>query len=294
MADEEKRGIYPLNDLSGYKVADGYPDVDGWDVIASDGTKIGEVDDLLVDTVAMRVRYLDVDLDDDATGRDDHVLVPIGAAQLDDDDDNVMLSGITLAQIRTLPAYNGGPVSRDFEMQLGRTFGAGATAGAATGAGSDFYSQQQFDDSRFYGKRRDANADRERHLTRSEEELAIGKRRVEAGEVDIRKTVETEHVRQPVTRKREEVEIERRPVEGGRSASSANLGQDEIRVPITEEEVVVEKRPVVKEELVVRKREVEDTEEVEADLRKERIEVDRPDRTTTGRTDRDRDADRRT
>lgn len=48
---------------SGYKVAEGDPDVRGWDVMDRDGHRIGEVDDLLIDTEAMKVRYLEVRLD---------------------------------------------------------------------------------------------------------------------------------------------------------------------------------------------------------------------------------------
>lgn len=48
---------------SGYKVAEGDPDVRGWDVMDRDGSRIGEVDDLLVDTEALKVRYLEVRLD---------------------------------------------------------------------------------------------------------------------------------------------------------------------------------------------------------------------------------------
>lgn len=48
---------------SGYKVAEGDPDVRGWDVMDRDGGRIGEVDDLLIDTRAMKVRYLEVRLD---------------------------------------------------------------------------------------------------------------------------------------------------------------------------------------------------------------------------------------
>lgn len=48
---------------SGYKVAEGDPDVRGWDVMDRDGNRIGEVDDLLVDTTALKVRYLEVRLD---------------------------------------------------------------------------------------------------------------------------------------------------------------------------------------------------------------------------------------
>jgi uncharacterized protein (TIGR02271 family) len=105
------------------------------------------------------------------------------------------------------------------------------------------------------------------------EELAIGKRQVQAGEVAVRKTVDTEHVTERVPVRREEVTVERRPVSAA-DTRSAEIAEDRIVVPVTEEEVVVEKRPVVKEEVVLRTRTVEDTEEVEADLRRERIDVD--------------------
>ena len=130
----------------------------------------------------------------------------------------------------------------------------------------------------------------ERVITRSEEELAIGKRTREAGEVAVHKTVETEHVRERVPFRREEVTIERHPVEGDRRADAGDIGEDEIRIPIREEEVVAEKRAVPKEEIVVRKHAVQDTETVEADLRKERVDVD--DKTRHDRDRRDRE-DRR-
>jgi len=54
---------------------------------------------------------------------------------------------------------------------------------------------------------------------------------------------------------------------------------EEIVVPIVEEELVVETRPVVKEELVIRKRLVQETHVVEADLRKEVVDVQEHGRT---------------
>jgi len=111
-------------------------------------------------------------------------------------------------------------------------------------------------------------------LTRTEEELAIGKREVARGEVRIGKHVETEHVTEPVTRRREELVIERRPVEAGARGDAATIGDAEVRVPLMEEELIVEKRPVVKEELVVGKRVVEEREEVEADVRREEFDID--------------------
>jgi uncharacterized protein (TIGR02271 family) len=109
-------------------------------------------------------------------------------------------------------------------------------------------------------------------LTRTEEELRVGKRAVEAGEVVVGKHVETEHKQVPVNLKREEVVIERRPV--NRDAGATDIRDDEIRVPLTEEEAVVDKRAVVKEELVIGKRVVEDQKTVDTDLRREEFDID--------------------
>jgi len=115
-------------------------------------------------------------------------------------------------------------------------------------------------------------------LILSEEELAVGKREVRAGEVGVSKRVETERVQENVTLRHDEVDIERRPITGGYTAAGAanTIGTDEeIRIPLHAEEAVVEKRVVPKEEIVVRKREVAENEVVEADLRTERAEVHR-------------------
>jgi uncharacterized protein (TIGR02271 family) len=127
------------------------------------------------------------------------------------------------------------------------------------------------------------NRGEERVITRSEEELAIGKRPVAAGEVQLRKTVETEHRTENVPVMREEVTVERRPVDKPLNAAGIEIEEDEIRIPITEEEVIVDKKPVVKEEILLKKHAVEDTKKVEADLRKERVDVDDSQIKTRGR-----------
>ncbi len=115
-------------------------------------------------------------------------------------------------------------------------------------------------------------------LVLKEEELAVGKRAVEAGEVGVTKRVETDHVRENVTLRHDEVEVERRPITDGYVAGGVaeTIGDtEEIRIPLHAEEAVVEKRVVPKEELVVRKRSVAENETVEADLRREHAEVHR-------------------
>jgi uncharacterized protein (TIGR02271 family) len=113
-------------------------------------------------------------------------------------------------------------------------------------------------------------------IQRSEEELRVGTRKREAKAVKVRKRIVTERQRMSVPKVREEVTVERVPVEGRDAAElgAAKIGEDEIVVPMTEEEVVVEKRPVVKEEIRIRKDVVHEKEVVEADLRKEEIDID--------------------
>jgi uncharacterized protein (TIGR02271 family) len=256
MANESMDRVVPLNSLDGWKVADGEPDIRGWEVVASDGTRVGKVDELLVDTTANKVRYVDVDLTDDKR----HVTVPVGYARLDRDDNRVMMDRLGTDQLRALPAYNHGPVTRDYEEQVAR-----AVRTDYQGASND----------RDYYDRDDFRED-EARITLSEEQLAVGKRNVNAGEVDIHKRVETEQVHRDVELKREDVEIERRPIrEGMHAGSQPEITEDEIRIPLHAEEAVVEKRVVPQEELVVKKKETTEHQDVDATLRKERVDIDR-------------------
>jgi len=147
--------VVPLDQLDDYQVADGDPDVRGWEVIAADGRKVGEVDQLLVDTAAMKVRYLDVDVDEELAGHgpaeDRHVLIPIGYARLDLDEDRVIVDLLASRDVVTLPEYNHGPITRDFEADLRRRFD---TAFTGTTVDPEFYTSEIYDDSRFYAARR--------------------------------------------------------------------------------------------------------------------------------------------
>jgi uncharacterized protein (TIGR02271 family) len=110
-------------------------------------------------------------------------------------------------------------------------------------------------------------------VVRSEEELSLGTRQVQAGEAYLRKRVETERVQQSVPVTHEEVQVERRPLSAGASMN-ATITDDEIRVPLMAEEVVVEKRIVPKEEIVIRKHAVQEERVVDETLRRERVDVD--------------------
>jgi uncharacterized protein (TIGR02271 family) len=258
--DRQRGGLSRLDELDDYKVADGEPDVRGWDVVASDGRKIGEVKHLIADTAQMRVRYLEVELDRDlrpagASGDDRNALIPIGAVRLNDDKDDVVVDSLSSVEFGSFPAYSSTrSFDRDYESSVASRFAggtgsarstaAGTAAGAAAGAAAggtdrdDFYDDARFDDSRY---QRGIEA---RRLTLSEEQLAVSKRQREGGEVEVRKTVETEHVSESVPVTREEVRVERRPLSASDAdATNATIGEDEIRVPVMEESRSASCRP---------------------------------------------------
>ena len=296
-----------LSELKDFEVADGYPDIRGWEVKTPDGRTLGKVDDLIVSVSEMRVRYLDVDVDrslrsavSDAArpkgAEEGHALVPIGTAQLDDARDDVIVNSLSGNDLASYPRYaHTGGITREYESSLRSRFAGGSTgAGAATGAAagvaaSNLYDTEHYDHDRFYSKARGRGARRstgesEQTLTLSEEQLSVGKRQVQAGEVEVNKRVETEHVRQEVPLVREEVTVERRPVQAGSQVNAARIGEQEIRVPIREEEAVVQKRAVAKEQVIIRKQPVTQTKTVEADLRKEHLQVDESVRGAAGGT----------
>lgn len=127
-----------------YEVADDHEDVMDWDVVGRDGTKIGEVEDMIVDMQAMKVRYLEVELGDDLPGvqDDQRVLVPIGMAELDYSNKNVLVSNMDSTMVTSFPAYRGEPITREYENSLMSSFSPGYQAGTAQD--TSFYDHESF------------------------------------------------------------------------------------------------------------------------------------------------------
>jgi uncharacterized protein (TIGR02271 family) len=249
--DASRNDLRKLSDIDDLEVAPGEPDVRGWDVVLDDDTEIGEVNDLIVDSSAMKVQYLVVDLDKGAFDLTDgrRVLVPVRQADLDVDEQRVRLPGLARQSVLALPDGD-----------------TGTWDTATTGSLEDMTARA--------GDRTSTR------LTRSADELRIGKRQVKTGEVRVGKHVETERVSQPVSRERERVVIERRPASADTRGEASISESGEVRMPVTEDQLVVEKRPVVQEELVISKEGVSETERVEADVRREEFDIDK-----TGRVD---------
>jgi len=155
-------------DLDDFKMPKDGPDPRGWDVRSPDGTKIGKVEDLIVDTGEGRVRYVEVALDKDFAkdASRDYALVPIGQARLDDDGDDVIVE-MSSADLAGAPRYDRRELSRDYETSLRTWFqqrkqNVKDTANAATGntaadRDAGFYSSPEYDDQRFFRRDREGS-----------------------------------------------------------------------------------------------------------------------------------------
>ncbi|PKQ45053.1 YlmC/YmxH family sporulation protein [Confluentibacter flavum] len=140
MATENKKHLYYLNELSDYKISDGYPDVRGWDVKDFDNRVIGKVDNLLVNQDSQRVVYLDIEVDKsiidanhDPYGRpnnkdlkefvnkdgENHIILPIGLVDLNSDSNYVYTDIIdhrTFTETKRI--RKGDTVGRNYERMV--------------------------------------------------------------------------------------------------------------------------------------------------------------------------------
>lgn len=92
---------------SGYEIVDGEPDIIGWSIRDTSDRKLGVVHDLLFEPEQQKVRYIVAHLKDNDFDLDRRkVLIPIGLAQLHQNNDNVILHSINPWQIRALPTYD--------------------------------------------------------------------------------------------------------------------------------------------------------------------------------------------
>lgn len=75
----DAEGLVRLSDLGKWDVAEGEPDIRGWEVRTVGGRELGKIRELLVDPDAGEVVMLDVDL----TGTHQHALVPLRIVEID-------------------------------------------------------------------------------------------------------------------------------------------------------------------------------------------------------------------
>jgi uncharacterized protein (TIGR02271 family) len=265
----------------------------GYDVRTQDGENIGSVDNVWVDDATDQTEFIGV-----KTGwlfGKTHV-IPTADAQISG---NTITIPYTKDQIENAPSFDtDAEISPAEEEQVYGYYGldrstAPSPSGLATGesTGTSYTGTTGYADTT--GGYETTAMDTtnttdlptpptEQDMTLSEEELAVGKRQVQTGQVRLRKIVRTEHREVPVELRREDVEIERIPASeiGDVSATGQAFQEQTIDVPLMAEEPVVEKQARVTGGVRMTKTVETDTQTVGGDVRSEDVEVEGDDSTT--------------
>ena len=146
----------------------------------------------------------------------------------------------------------------------------------STGRGRNYDQQADYSGAEYDDRDRDRSYDDEA-MTRSEEELRVGKESVEAGRARLRKYVVTEDVQTTVPVQREEVVVEREPITDanrGEAFSGPEIAESEHEVVLHEERPVVQTEAVPKERVRLDTETVTEEERVSGQVRKERIDTE--------------------
>lgn len=125
----EPRAV-PLKEAREFRLSADAPDVRGWTVFGSDHERLGSIREMLVDPVAMKVRFVAVDVAEDLylLKEDRRVIVPMHAVELRPRGQDAWVSGATAAQLAALPAYTGGPVEPWLERAVEDALGGASAA----------------------------------------------------------------------------------------------------------------------------------------------------------------------
>lgn len=259
----------------------------GRPVYSQEGEKIGKVEDLYYDDTDQHPEWIGIGTGGLFGGK--HHLVPVEGAN-QGQDGLVIPYGKDL--VKDSPSIDEDEISEDQEMELYEYYGLrrnwDANSGMSEASRSEMTGAQTYELTETYDTA-DASRTTERDfggdasyssgrpggdesITRSEEEMRIGKRQVQDGHVRLRKWVETTPVTETVQLRRETAHIEREPI--NERVTDAQIGEQEIEFDLSREEAIVQKETVAKERLRLEKDvEVED-QQVTENLRREEVEVD--------------------
>jgi len=242
----------------------------GQTAYGSDGDKIGKISDIYLDEETGKPEWLAV-----STGMFGSRLsfVPVSGASAQGDDVRLQFSK---EQVKGAPnAEPDGALSQSEEAQLYAHYGMGYSESRSDSGlpeGGTGYTGTERTETREHSTGGHDNA-----MTRSEEELRVGKVTEQAGRVRLRKWVETDRVTETVPVTKETVSVEREPITGGNigdAMSGPEITESEFEVTVNEERAVAETEVVPKERIRLDKERVTEQQQISADLRKEHVEVD--------------------
>jgi len=248
----------------------------GQNVLGSDGEKIGSLEDIYLDRSSGEPEWAAV-----KTGLFGSNLnfVPIDGADLGD---NGVRVAYDKAKVKDAPNVEAdGELSPEEEERLYTHYGRGYDDwDGQTDRTADLDADHDHDHETV--GRDTSGPTTDDAMTRSEEELRVGKTQREVGRARLKKHIVTENVTTTVPVQREEVRIEREPITDanvGDALDGPDLSEEEHEVTLHAEEVVVDKDVVAKERVRLDKDTVVEEREVSEEVRKEVIDADTGDAT---------------
>ncbi len=222
-----------------------------WPVYGSDGELVGRVDGVFQDYRTGEPAWVRVRSEADPSQRR---LVPAEGLTLQG---GAVRVPYTPALVFSTPRIAGDEIGADTEAVLRDRYGLRApdpTAETVVAPG--------------VGTEREEDA----AIVRSEEELLVDKRTVEAGRVSLRKWVETEPVTKEIELVRETGRVVREPID--QVVEDGNVEEAEIEITFYVEEPVVERRLVARERIFLEKDVERYVETVSDTVRVERVDVE--------------------
>jgi uncharacterized protein (TIGR02271 family) len=242
----------------------------GSTLLDRDGDKIGKIDDIYVDAHTGRPEWALVNTGLLGTKS---TFVPIADATRDGDGDGVRIP-YEKAHVKAAPGVEpDGALNEQEEQALYEHYGIAWASHSRDADGGRFAT----DDSAEPAGHDVSGPNTDDAMTRSEEELRVGKAQEETGRARLRKYVVTENVTQTVPVQREELRVEREPITDanvGAATDGPAISEEEHEVVLHEERPVVQKEVVPKERVRLGKDTVADERTVSEDVRKEQIDLD--------------------
>lgn len=109
------RGAGPLERLSAipeYEISRGEPDIRGWPLIDAEDRVAGEIEDLIIDPEAGKVRYALVE------GGEGPIPIPVGYLEVDLSEEVVRSPGLESTDLEVVPAYEEASFDREAEVRI--------------------------------------------------------------------------------------------------------------------------------------------------------------------------------
>ena len=250
----------------------------GRDLLGADGEKIGSVKEIYEDQRTGKPEWALVTTG--LFGTHSH-FVPLAGAEPRGEAVRVRVSKDL---VKDSPTTSEGELSEEEERRLFEHYGVPYTEdGSVTAEGAPRAEAGDGDGSPF-GDAGDRSAghdvsgpDTDDAMTRSEEELRVGKAQRQAGRARLRKYVVTEQVQTTVPVQREEVRVEREPITNAnrdQALDGPEISEEEHEVVLHEEVPVVDKQVSPKERVSLQKDVQTEEREISEEVRKERIETE--------------------